>query len=109
MYLSLNRFMVSRSQFRFEPETRNQKPENSLSSLPRTHHALEPLKQPGAEDPENTEGDRATEHLLHQKQLIRFPEQKSESRLGGFDLGDENQNQRRAGSKPKASEDIGQG
>ena len=45
-----------------KPETRNQ-----LEPPPGTERAFGPLKQPGAEDAEDAECNRATKHLLDQK------------------------------------------
>src|SRR4029077_2371342 len=56
---------------------RHQKSENFSVSPPGAKRALRPLKNPVAENTQNAKGDRAAENLLDQKQLVRFPEQKS--------------------------------
>jgi hypothetical protein len=67
-----SKFNVSNSTADLEPGTLNL--ERFLYASPWTERALEPLKRPATEYTENSESDRATEHLLHQQQLIRLPE-----------------------------------
>ena len=45
----------------------------ALGALPRASHPLEPLQAPAAQNAENAKGDGASEYLINEEQLIRFP------------------------------------
>src|SRR6188474_3425303 len=83
--------------------------QRALGALPRASDPFEPLEGPTAKDPEEAEGNGAGEHLLYEKQLVRFPEQKAEPCLSGFDFRNKNQDQRHAGAEPEARKNIWQG
>jgi len=48
--------------------------QRALGALPRASDPFEPLQRPTAKYPEDAEGNGTGEHLLYEKQLVRFPE-----------------------------------